>query len=122
MIHFKDNTFAALNMFRIEIIIFYFSIRSILSMEFRTTQPDGVMFYFSDPKHKDHLGLTMKDGMIRFTFNSGTGTGELMTSKTYNDGQWHKVTMCFVVVLSLFLISKFYHFVDMSEYNYRVLL
>ncbi|XP_053383160.1 laminin-like protein epi-1 isoform X2 [Mercenaria mercenaria] len=62
-----------------------------LSMEFRTTQPDGVMFYFSDVMHRDHIGVTMKGGMIRFTFDSGTGTGELMTTKTYNDGHWHKL-------------------------------
>lgn len=49
------------------------------------------MFYFSDQKHVDHIGVSMKEGKIRFTFNSGTGTGEMITEKAYNDGMWHKV-------------------------------
>ena len=73
---------------------FYPPFRSVMSLEFRTTQPNGVIFYFSDPKHLDHIGITMTEGKIRFTFNGGSGSGVLLTPKAYNDGQWHKV-WCF---------------------------
>lgn len=65
--------------------------RSVISLNFKTTSPDGVIFYFSDTKHTDHISLIMIGGMVRYTFNSGTGIGELKTKNTYNDGKWHKV-------------------------------
>lgn len=82
-------------------------------MDFRTTEPDGVIFYFADDKHVDHISVVLKDGKIRFTFNSGTGPGMLMTENTVNDGQWHQVgsswfSLQVTVAYRLWMLLKFH--------------
>ena len=60
-------------------------------MEFQTTAENGVLFYFADKKNIDNIALVMKDGQIRYSFNSGTGPGVITTPDKYNDGQNHMV-------------------------------
>lgn len=66
-------------------------IRSGFSMEFSTTAENGVILYFADEKNVDHIALSMKDGQIRYSFNSGTGPGILTSREKYNDGKFHKL-------------------------------
>ena len=61
-------------------------------MEFRTTAENGVILYFSDRKNVDHIALSMKNGQIRYSFNSGTGPGIITSPETYNDGAYHTVS------------------------------
>lgn len=61
-------------------------------MEFSTTAENGVILYFADEKNVDHIALSMKDGQIRYSFNSGTGPGILTSREKYNDGKFHKVS------------------------------
>ena len=60
-------------------------------MDFRTLDPNGVIFYYADTKHVDHISISINKGQIRYTFNSGTGLGEIVSPETYNDGKWHMV-------------------------------
>jgi len=64
-------------------------IRSAISLDFRTTEANGVIMYFTDDKGLDHISIVMQDGKIRYTFNSGTGPGIIISKKSYDDGKWH---------------------------------
>jgi len=71
--------------------------RAVITLDFRTIHPDGVIFYFADTKHVDHISITLTGGLVRFTFNSGTGMGVLMNDKPVNDDQWHTVSNIAIV-------------------------
>ncbi|GIY52598.1 hypothetical protein CDAR_86411, partial [Caerostris darwini] len=64
---------------------------STFALEFKSSSGSGVMFYVSDSKHIDFVGLIMKDGKIIYVFNCGTGTAMISSQKNYNDGTWHRV-------------------------------
>ena len=65
--------------------------RTSLSIEFKTTEQDGVIFFAVDDRIVDHLALYMKDGKVTFSFDCGSGPGVLTSTETYNDDQWHSV-------------------------------
>ncbi|GFY37998.1 laminin-like protein epi-1 [Trichonephila inaurata madagascariensis] len=64
---------------------------STFALEFKSSSDSGVMFYVSDVKHIDFVGLFMKEGKIVYVFNCGTGTAVITSQNTYNDGTWHRV-------------------------------
>jgi len=35
----------------------------------------------------------MKEGKVLFSFDCGTGEAVISSSKNYNDGQWHSVSI-----------------------------
>lgn len=41
-----------------------FELRYNISLEFKTDQPDGVLFYAADSRHTDFIVLYMKDGYV----------------------------------------------------------
>lgn len=64
------------------------------SVEFRTTEENGVIFMAACPWKKDFFALFLKDGELSFAFNCGSGTAYLSTGKlTLNDGIWHSVNV-----------------------------
>lgn len=38
-----------------------------ISLQFRTTEPDGILFYAADNRHTDFIGLYLQNGYVRFT-------------------------------------------------------
>ncbi|XP_021350179.1 laminin subunit alpha-like isoform X1 [Mizuhopecten yessoensis] len=65
------------------------TVRFTLLIEFKTTSTTGVLFYASDSRHRDFVGVYMLNGKIGAAFNCGTGTGRILSFRAYNDGQWH---------------------------------
>ncbi|XP_060535680.1 laminin subunit alpha [Cylas formicarius] len=63
------------------------------SMEFKTTEPNGILFYVSDSKtHRDYAALYLEGGFVIFTFKGEQGPPLLLRSQlTYNDNEWHLV-------------------------------
>jgi laminin alpha 3/5 len=68
-----------------------FRVVSNFSLEFKTTESDGVLFYVADNKQVDFIALYMKEGKLVFSFNCGSGPAVLTSANTFNDGQWHSV-------------------------------
>lgn len=66
--------------------------RSLFSMEVKTTAPDGLLFYVADGRHTDYIALYMMGGNVVYSFNCGSGPARIVSPRTYNDGQWHKVS------------------------------
>lgn len=65
--------------------------RSEFSLEFRTSSPNGVIFYVSEYQ-KDFMALYMLDGLVKYDFNCGSGIARISSVRRYDDGQWHKVS------------------------------
>ncbi len=68
-----------------------FTRKSELSLEFRATDPTGVIFYVADESHEDFIALFLKDGQLIYGWNCGSGAAFIETEDTYNDGDWHLV-------------------------------
>lgn len=86
-------------------------------MEFKTSEPDGIIFYAAENRHIDYTALYLKDGKVslketqsilnqiftriypnfvndlqlHFSFNCGTGPALLVSTEAYHDDQWHAV-------------------------------
>lgn len=61
------------------------------SLQFRTDQPNGLLFYVADARHSDFIGLYLEDGYVIHKFNCGSGTASMTSDKQYADNEWHTV-------------------------------
>jgi laminin, alpha 3/5 len=62
-----------------------------ISLQFKTDQPDGVLFYAADARHTDFIALYMKGGILHHVFRSGTGQVYVTSQLAYDDKEWHTV-------------------------------
>lgn len=60
-------------------------------LEFKTTSPDGLLFYAADPRHTDFVGLYMEGGKLVFKFRGGPGVVNITSNFEYHNGEWHTV-------------------------------
>ena len=66
--------------------------RSDMSIEFKTAEPDGIIFYAGERNHfVDHTALYLKGGRVHFSFNAGSGHKLLNSSEGFADDKWHTV-------------------------------
>ncbi|KAL1517260.1 hypothetical protein ABEB36_001047 [Hypothenemus hampei] len=62
------------------------------SLDLKTNEPNGIIFYITDGKHKHYSALLIVDGYLVFTFKGDHADPLLIKSQmTYNDGEWHVV-------------------------------
>ncbi|XP_034839290.1 laminin subunit alpha [Maniola hyperantus] len=66
-----------------------------LTITFRTfDQHGGLMFYAAAERAPGQfLALYMKEAKLHFSFNCGGATGEVISTGTYSDTDWHTVTL-----------------------------
>lgn len=50
-----------------------YNIRVTISMEVQATASNGVLLFVTNEQHTDHLSLFLVNGIVHFTYNSGTG-------------------------------------------------
>ncbi|XP_066532892.1 laminin subunit alpha-4 isoform X2 [Hoplias malabaricus] len=67
--------------------------RAHFSVAVRTLSSDGTLLYISDGSGDAVLSLSLLHGKLTFTFGSGAQKLRLLTTHTYNDGQWHDITL-----------------------------
>ncbi|XP_021923606.1 neurexin-3 isoform X3 [Zootermopsis nevadensis] len=70
------------------------STQDAISLNFKTRQPSGLLFYTGDGQ--DYLNLALKDGGVTLTMNLGNGRLEIQIKPNrvrFDDNQWHKVTV-----------------------------
>ncbi|KAK7504775.1 hypothetical protein BaRGS_00003803, partial [Batillaria attramentaria] len=66
--------------------------RDQVSLDFRTKQPNGLLFYTGNAK--DYLNIAIRDGGIVLTINLGSGTYEdevLPAQSRFDDNRWHHI-------------------------------
>lgn len=63
--------------------------KSNIILRFKTYADNGLIFYMG--KNRDFMSLEMKEGRVLFQFDLGGMPAKLITPRTFNDGQWHKI-------------------------------
>lgn len=66
---------------------------SVVSLLFKTLQPDGVLVYSIDSTNTDFLAIELRNGIPWFLFDTGSGSAAITTSgnERFDDGKWHKL-------------------------------
>lgn len=62
-----------------------------IALSFRTSEPDGILFYASDSRHTDFIALYMQNGKLYHAFNCGSGSANISSKYEYNNNEWHTV-------------------------------
>ncbi|XP_055387187.1 laminin subunit alpha [Condylostylus longicornis] len=62
-----------------------------ISLEFRTLEKDGLLFYASDSRHTDFIALYLNNGQVYHKFRAGRVMQILNSTAVYNDNIWHVV-------------------------------
>lgn len=63
--------------------------RSSIHLSFKSFATEGLIFLAGEGK--TFISLELRNGKVLYQYNLGGGTKVFVTSKTYNDGLWHKV-------------------------------
>ncbi|CAI9728190.1 laminin subunit alpha-like [Octopus vulgaris] len=68
-----------------------FSSRFAISMEFKTSKPNGLLMLMYHNSATDFASLHLEDGHLVYQYELGSGRLVLRTNNTFNDGKWHSV-------------------------------
>ncbi|KAJ8668735.1 hypothetical protein QAD02_010398 [Eretmocerus hayati] len=60
-------------------------------IDLKTSANEGIIFYASGTNTRDLIALYIKDGLVHFTYDCGSGPALLVGQKKVNDLQWHTV-------------------------------
>jgi hypothetical protein len=63
--------------------------RSEYSIEFKTSNPNGLLVMWTEFDKMDYVALFMRRGFLHFAFDSGSGPAVLNSTVTFNDSNWH---------------------------------
>ncbi|XP_061585245.1 pikachurin isoform X2 [Cololabis saira] len=68
--------------------------RTNLFMRFKSTAKDGLLLWRGDSpmrSNSDFLSMGLQDGGLIFSYNLGSGVGNIIVNGTFGDGKWHRV-------------------------------
>uniref|UniRef100_A0A1A7XDU0 Agrin n=1 Tax=Iconisemion striatum TaxID=60296 RepID=A0A1A7XDU0_9TELE len=63
------------------------------AMEFRASEMTGLLLYNGQMKKKDFISLALVNGKVELKFNTGSGTGTLISKVLINQGRWHQLVV-----------------------------
>nr|BAN21114.1 laminin A chain, putative [Riptortus pedestris] len=61
------------------------------SLDIRTEASDGLIFYVSDQRHVDFVAVYIRQGLVNYGFNCGSGAAHITSSVAVNDKNWHTI-------------------------------
>ncbi|KAK7884829.1 hypothetical protein WMY93_027952 [Mugilogobius chulae] len=64
-----------------------------IAMEFRTSEMTGILLYNGQDRKKDFISLALVDGRVELRFNTGSGTGTLVSKVQVEQGRWHQLVV-----------------------------
>ncbi|XP_017266760.1 agrin isoform X2 [Kryptolebias marmoratus] len=64
-----------------------------IAMEFRASEPTGLLLYNGQMKKKDFISLALVNGRVELKFNTGSGTGTLISKVQISQGRWHQLVV-----------------------------
>ncbi|XP_047486488.1 basement membrane-specific heparan sulfate proteoglycan core protein-like isoform X28 [Penaeus chinensis] len=69
-----------------------------LTFEFSTIKPNGLLFWYGQEptvpgRGQDYISVAIKDGIIEFTFDVGTGPAMVRSPSRVDDGERHTLTV-----------------------------
>ncbi|KAL7373886.1 hypothetical protein ABVT39_016658 [Epinephelus coioides] len=60
---------------------------------FKTLSPGGLLLYLASNNTRDFLSMELVEGLVRLTFDLGSGSLILTSNRKYNTGVWYKITI-----------------------------
>eukprot|EP00061_Rhincodon_typus_P017007 g45502.t1 len=69
----------------------YYTVR--INLEFRASDLDGLLLYNGQKKGKDFISLALVRGHVELRFNTGSGTGIIISKTLIEPGKWHQVVV-----------------------------
>ena len=64
-----------------------------VSFEFKTNQPNGLLFYADDGGRFDFFEIKLVGGRVKLRLNLGAGATFITSTQNVNDGRWHNVEL-----------------------------
>ncbi|KAL1021294.1 hypothetical protein UPYG_G00011350 [Umbra pygmaea] len=64
-----------------------------IAMEFRAAEMTGILLFNGQDGKKDFLSLTLVNGKVELKFNTGSGTGTLVSKVQVKNGRWHQLVV-----------------------------
>ncbi|TDH10905.1 hypothetical protein EPR50_G00079800 [Perca flavescens] len=64
-----------------------------IAMEFRASDMTGILLYNGQEGKKDFISLALVNGKVELRFNTGSGTGTVVSKVQINQGRWHHLVV-----------------------------
>ncbi|XP_037334758.2 agrin isoform X4 [Pungitius pungitius] len=64
-----------------------------IAMEFRASEMTGVLLYNGQTGKKDFISLALVNGKVELRFNTGSGTGTVVSKVQVHQGRWHQLVL-----------------------------
>ncbi|XP_056277972.1 agrin isoform X4 [Pseudoliparis swirei] len=64
-----------------------------IAMEFRASEMSGLLLYNGQTGKKDFISLALVNGKVELRFNTGSGTGTLVSKVPVTRGRWHQLVV-----------------------------
>ncbi|XP_034029246.1 agrin [Thalassophryne amazonica] len=69
----------------------YYTVR--IAMEFRAAEMTGILLYNGQDGKKDFISLALLNGKVELRFNTGSGTGTVVSKVPIKQGRWHQLVV-----------------------------
>uniref|UniRef100_A0A8D3A618 Agrin n=1 Tax=Scophthalmus maximus TaxID=52904 RepID=A0A8D3A618_SCOMX len=64
-----------------------------IAMEFRASEETGILLYNGQDGKKDFISLALVNGRVELRFNTGSGTGTVVSKVQISQGRWHQLVV-----------------------------
>ncbi|KAM9856407.1 agrin [Aulostomus maculatus] len=64
-----------------------------IAMEFRASEATGILLYNGQEGKKDFISLALVNGKVELRFNTGSGTGIVVSKVAISHGRWHQLVV-----------------------------
>ncbi|XP_029689945.1 agrin isoform X9 [Takifugu rubripes] len=64
-----------------------------IAMEFRASEMTGILLYNGQNGKKDFISLALVNSRVELRFNTGSGTGTLVSKVQVDQGRWHQLVV-----------------------------
>ncbi|XP_068997022.1 agrin isoform X2 [Embiotoca jacksoni] len=64
-----------------------------IAMEFRASEMTGILLYNGQGGKKDFISLALVNGRVELRFNTGSGTGTVVSKVQISQGRWHQLVV-----------------------------
>ncbi|XP_063741777.1 agrin isoform X2 [Eleginops maclovinus] len=91
VIHYFIPSFGGQSYLAFQTMSAYHTVR--IAMEFRVSEMTGILLYNGQEGKKDFISLALVNGKVELRFNTGSGTGTVVSKVQINQGRWHQLVV-----------------------------
>ncbi|XP_034551694.1 agrin isoform X2 [Notolabrus celidotus] len=91
VIHYFIPSFGGQSYLAFQTMSAYHTVR--IAMEFRASEMTGILLYNGQEGKKDFISLSLVNGKVELKFNTGSGTGTVVSKVEITPGRWHQLVV-----------------------------